>query len=214
MAKRPLDGAKYSPWQVLSSANAFYALSCVYTDRLPKDVTHPNPQFGTLADAQASATNRILGLELYLKAMLVGVGAQFPADHDLVVLFRALPVDVQNEVEEGYNKRRTAADDPDAIVGIIIGFQLTDSPDQTVHDLPEPNAIDRSLAGLLERNRKGFVEARYLFGQASFDTASLFVYEHLRIAILCGVLCKILETSLPNRSERYNRSFLVEGWDN
>lgn len=214
MTKLPLDGAKYSPWQVLCSANAFYALSCAYTDLLPKDVTYPNPHFPALADAQASATNRILALELYLKAMLVGAGVQFPANHDLVVLFQALPVDIQKEVEEGYNKRRTAADDPAAFVEIVLRFQLTDSPEQTVHDRPEPKVIDRSLAGLLERNRKGFVEARYLFGRASFDTASLFFYEHLRIAILCGVLCKILETSLLNRSEKYNRSFLFEGWDN
>lgn len=208
MPKRPpLDGAKFSPWQVLTSANAFYALSRIYTDRIPKDVTEPNPPFPALGDAQASAANRILALELYLKALLVGAGVQFPAEHDLVLLFGALPEDIQSEVETGYNERRVAADDPNAFVQIVLRFQLTHTPEQTVGDLPEPKDIDRSLAGLLERNRKGFVDARYLFDQASFDAASLFVYEHLRIAILCGVLCNLLETELQNRQSSYKRAF-------
>lgn len=68
-------------------------------------------------------------------------------------------------------------------------------------------ATDTSLAGLLERNRRGFVESRYLFDQARFGVCSIFVYEHLRLGILCSVLCELLEASLQNRSQQYKRPF-------
>ncbi|XYJ11392.1 hypothetical protein ACSUZJ_05235 [Telluria sp. B2] len=207
MAKRSFDGAKFSPWQLLTSANAFYALSCFYTDRMPEDVTDPNPQFPPLAEGQASATNRILALELYLKALLVGASVQFPANHDLLALFRALPEDIRKDIEAGYEERRGLADDPAVFATVVLRFQLTHTPRQPIEELPEPKQIDRSLVALLERNRNGFVESRYLFDQASFDAPSLFVYEHLRLAVLCGVLCNLLETELQNRQFSYRRAF-------
>lgn len=207
MAKRSFNGATFSPWQVLTSANAFYSLSRIYTDQIPTDVTDPNPPFPALAEAQASAANRLLALELYFKTLLVGAGVHFPADHDLIALFQALPAEIQREVEAGYERRRSVADDPTVFATVVLRFQLTSTPEQRVGELPMPKEIDRSLAALLERNRKEFVRVRYLFDEASFDAPSLFVYEHLRLGVLCGVLCDLLETHLLNRQNAYKRAF-------
>jgi hypothetical protein len=213
MAKRTLDGASYSPWQLLGDANAYYALSRVFTEKVPQDIFAPGVEAPDLHEALASATNRVLALELYLKSLLVGAGVEFPADHDLPKLFQCLPLNIQAEVEAEFNKRRSAADEPKVCAETILWFQLTQSLDQQIDSLTIPKPVDTSLAGLLERNRRAFIESRYMFDQARFDAPFRFVYEHLRLAILCSVLCNLLEQSLLNRSPGYKRAFKFEGWD-
>lgn len=213
MAKKPLNGAAYSPWQILASANAYYALSRVFTAKVPKSIDEAGAQGPDMDESIASATNRILALELYLKALLSGASVEFPADHDLPRLYQALPEYVRTEVETNFNLRKSPADDPRVVAQTIHWFQLTQVPGQSIEDCVMPAPFDNTLSGLLERNRKAFVESRYLFDRAKYDAPTVFVYEHLRLAILCSVLCNLLEESLLNRSSQYVRTFRFEGWD-
>lgn len=207
MGKKPLiNGASFSPWQVLSFANAYYALSLVFTTKLPAYVDAPIPEVD-MEEAVASATNRVLALELYLKSLLIGAGVEFPADHDLPTLYGRLPAYIQTEIEHEFHKKSFVADNPNILAQGIYWFQLTHKPGRHIEKLAEPKPVDNTLAGLLERNRRAFVESRYLFDQAKFEESSVFVYEFLRLAILCDVLCKLLEESLQNRYQGYKREF-------
>lgn len=207
MGKPLLDGASFSPWQVLTSANAYYALSLVFTSKLPFHIGDPIPDV-SMEEAIASATNRVLSLELYLKALLIGANVHFPADHDLPTLYQRLPEYIQVEVEKDFNRKRVIADDPNVLAQGIHWFQLTQKTGKPIGKLAKPKPIDNTLDGLLERNRRAFIESRYLFDKAKFDESSVFVYEHLRLAILCNVLCSLLEESLQNRYQNYKRTFL------
>lgn len=85
MAKRNkikyTDGGLYSPYQVLSAANAYYALSAALTDSLT-DTSKEGRRLDIDMDAiAASATNRLLALELYFKALLVGLPVPVAWDH-------------------------------------------------------------------------------------------------------------------------------------
>jgi hypothetical protein len=206
MAKTILNGALFSPWQVLESANAYYALSLVFTSKLPIYVSATEPVVN-MDEAMASATNRILALELYLKALLIGANAEFPADHDLPKLYRCLQADIQIEVEKEFDKKKHIANNPKIIAQGIHWFQLTSQPGQTIAKRAKPKPVDNTLAGLLERNRRAFMDSRYLFDQAKFEESSVFLYEHLRLAILCDVICTLLEELLPNRYQSYERKF-------
>jgi hypothetical protein len=207
MSKKPfLNGASFSPWQVLTSANAYYALSLVFTTKLPVYANGPIPDID-MEEAIASATNRVLALELYLKALLIGAGVHFPADHDLPTLYQTLPEYIRIEVEKEFSKKKAIADDPNILAQGIHWFQLTQKPGQSIEKLAKAPRIDNTLVGLLERNRKAFIESRYLFDKAKFHESSIFVYEHLRLALLCSVLCTLLEDSLQNRYENYKRTF-------
>lgn len=207
MSKKPLlNGASFSPWQVLASANAYYALSLVFTSKLPAYVEDAIPEID-MEEAVASATNRVLALELYLKALLIAADAYFPADHDLPILFNQLPTDIRAEVEKAFSNKKAIADDPNVLAQGIYWFQLAQVPGQPIEKLVKPEPIGNSLNGLLERNRRAFIDSRYLFGQAKFKESSVFVYEYLRLAILCNVLCTFLEESLQNRYHNYKRAF-------
>lgn len=207
MSKKSLiNGASHSPWQVLTSANAYYALSLVFTTKLPFYVSDSIPEVD-MDEAVASATNRVLAVELYIKALLIGADANFPADHDLPTLYEHLPEYIRTEVEKEFNKKKAIADDSDVLAERIYWFQLTQTPGQPIGTLAKPEPTDNSLDGLLKRNRHAFIDSRYLFGSAKFEESSVFVYEHLRLAILCSVLCHLLEESLQNRYQDYKRTF-------
>ena len=202
-----LDGAQYSAWQVLDSANAYYELSAVFTSRLPATLNEPIER-GDLA--AASATNRILALELYLKAMLIGLEAQIPQEHDLKILFDALPVRNQEEIKHYFDIRCQALPQNNIPWELCIFFGIGSTLlDDASLDKVEDRRVrsDHSLDGLLIRNRGGFVASRYLFEKAKPNHISMFNYEHRRLGILCSVLCEGLENGLPQRQVKYKRHF-------
>lgn len=88
--KKSPEGATYSSWQVLNSANSYYALSTGFTLSLPRSLRDVEKSFTGMEGATASATNRILALELYIKAYLVGAEVSVPFEHDLKLLFDLL----------------------------------------------------------------------------------------------------------------------------
>jgi hypothetical protein len=206
---KTFDGSKYSVWPVVDLANSYYELSAAFTLNLPETLDGLTEQrfLGI-----ASLTNRILALELYFKALLVGQRGPVPQDHDLVVLFDALPEFIRRDIERMFNERVQASpkDQPWAL-GYFFG--LGSMPDSAAREKAERQAAqsDFSLASLLERSRKLFVSSRYLFEYAHRDKVSFFNYEHRRLAILCDVLCEGLEFSMRGQNPGYKRRFQFEG---
>ena len=94
-----VDASTWSIWQVIEHANTYFEFSKLFTDKLPPSI-HDLDLVAQRTDlATASATNRILALELYLKAFIAARRLPVPKDHDLVVLFSALPEDIRKFVK-------------------------------------------------------------------------------------------------------------------
>jgi hypothetical protein len=200
------DGSKHSVWQVLDAANAYYALSTVFTSSLPYHIEEI-PSSLRMDGAIASATNRLLALELYLKAFLIGAGVTVPFEHDLKSLFDLLSKENREIIKNHFDERTKLHVGEGVAWSVTMLFQL--GSDFDVHPFrPQPGAsrIDPSLSALLVRNRHGFVVSRYLFQEAKFDRVSAYHYEHRALAVICGILCEGLENSLPDRSPRYRRT--------
>ncbi|MFS2022539.1 hypothetical protein [Massilia sp. CT11-137] len=199
--REPFDGSKYSPWSVLDAANAYYELSAVFTSKMQRQGIQ-NPD---MYESVASATNRILALELYMKAFMVGACMPVPMEHNLVTLFNALPERLREHCIRLYDEGDRA--NPGQMrIRIESAFQLTE-----VHGELEPSHVrvefDPELDTLLERNKHGFVDSRYLFQSARYDQVGLYDYEYPRLALICSILCEVLERDLQNRPLTYKRSF-------
>jgi hypothetical protein len=204
MAKKiwTFDGAKASPWHVLETANAYYELSTPFTDWV-----HAVAYSGEfdMHKSVASATNRILALELYIKALLVAIPATVPKVHDLVVLFEALPEVMRNALSERFDQGCKLGG-PVMSVSVESSFQLTHVEEELQVAESSPKH-DPSLIALLERNRDGFVDSRYLFAEAKFDKVETYNYEFPRLAMACLVLCEVLERDLGKHPSTYKRTF-------
>lgn len=205
---KTLDGALFSPWQLLSAANAYYALSCVLADQFPKGQGGTNTGLPSGSAIAASATNRILALELYLKAFLVGNDLAVPCHHNLVLLYDALPQKAREIIRIHFDENNDLNHVQGDLIELFYCFQLGPSlSEQSSRKILKSLPEDISLIGLLDRNRKGFVSSRYLFEQARRDRPQYFLYEYWRLGILCGVLCAMLEAALPNPPQHYIRTF-------
>lgn len=205
------DGSECSVWQIVESANAYYELSNVFIAKLPKSIHEPKVFSPVNGMASASATNRVLALELYLKALLIVTGTLVPKDHNLTLLFDTLPEVLRKTIKTNYNTRnRTLAS---AELGrpweIFVAFTSEPELDHEAFDkLRKRVRTDSSLSGLLVRNRKGFVVSRYLFQEFKKGEPSSYQYEHRRLGIICGVLCELLEQSQQQVPQPgYKRSF-------
>jgi hypothetical protein len=202
------DGSKFSPWQILGAANAYYTLSGLFTSTLSRTTAEVERQSLHMDEIAASATNRLLALELYLKALLVGANEVVPMKHDLKALFEALPNDMQQTVTHYFDERSKLDLGHKLSWQLTLYFRLGDDFDHThVRKKKESVPTGPSLSALLTRNQHGFVVSRYLFQEVTRDNISTFDYEYRRLAILCGVLCEALENSLPDRSPEYKRAF-------
>jgi hypothetical protein len=205
MAKETFDGSSYSVWQIVAAANSYYELSTIFTSQIPKAGESP-PGRDDLG--VASATNRILALELYMKAALIKVNIPVPKDHDLKELFDAMPEQMRTNVETIYNKEMTDRVSQGGLASFSIYFQL--GSELTLEKLKQkknkPVRIDESISALLVRNRKGFVMSRYLFQEAKLERHTHFLYEYVGLAVLCKILCEGLESRMP-KTQPYKRHF-------
>jgi hypothetical protein len=188
---------KYSPWQIFGAANAYYALSDVLTVSFPEDPEAMARTDIDMSAVMASATNRILALELYLKALLVGSGVPVPMVHNLVTLFNALPDQTREVITLHYDQRSIVENLLDLALSVVVCFQLDAPADNSeIRKTKEETPIDLTLLGLLERNNDGFIDFRYLFQRASASQTNLFEYEYRRLAILCKLLRDTLDQNL------------------
>lgn len=205
---RHSDGSLYSPWQLLGAANSYYALSCVLTDKIRDEASlaSNSPDSDAIA---ASATNRILALEIYLKALLVGYNLSIPWHHNLLSLYESLPQEAQRAIRLQFDERNRVEYMEGKPIELLVCFQLgttlTNKDWRRTAYTSSPK--DTSLTGVLKRNKDGFVLSRYLFQQAKFDQETVFWYEHWRLGNICRAVCELLEVALQNRSRMYKRSF-------
>lgn len=98
--RRASDGRLFSPWAAIDAADGFYRLSSQFTDALPEDLAAAANAAQDLGALTASATNLILAVELYLKAVLIGAELPVPWTHDLVELFKSLPENWRTAIED------------------------------------------------------------------------------------------------------------------
>jgi hypothetical protein len=207
-SRQLVEGSKFSPWQVLDAANSYYALSNTFTSSLPRELGEIERSKPTMSDIAASATNRIFALELYLKAMLIGGDQTFPKDHDLKMLFDALPKDRRQTIKFHFDERSKLDAELNVCWQLSICFRLGGFFDDTEDWRARGSTpTDPSLSALLVRNRHGFAASRYIFQEAKHDKSSFFEYEYKRLAILCSILCEGLETGLPIKQPDYRRNF-------
>lgn len=201
--REPFDGSKSSPWHVLEAANAYYALSTIFTTQ------HQELDDGEECDMNesvASATNRILALELYMKAVLVAVPLPVPMEHDLVKLFNALPERMRVYFSRKFDEW-TEAHPRQIRLRVESSFQLSDV-ERELELSDNVVILDPSLEALLERNKDGFVDSRYLFQAARWDEIKIHTYEYPRLELICKIICETLERDIQNRPSSYNRSFV------
>ena len=198
------DGGKHSAWFILSSANAYYSLSATITEKLPRTDEELSSAPPSIVDLAASATNRILALELYIKACLVMFRLAVPMVHDLKILYDALPEQTRQTFEQCFNERCNLMP-PHEIGWLAVCFQMADYCDDDA--LKKEAVSDMSLAALLERNREGFLLSRYLFQEGKREEATRFDYEYRRLSILCGIVCEGLENTIICRPDWYGRNF-------
>ena len=203
-----VSSGEYSVWQILDIANAYYVLSQQFTNALPRQMVEAAESVPEMGAPVASAMNRIFALELYLKGMVIAVKRPFPLVHDLVTLFHTLPEDIRLRIEEFYDERSQLNADPGLSWCISLYFKLGNKMDsKKTREEQQAAGVDPSLAGLLERNRGGFIASRYLFQNSKHDELSRYDYEYHRLAILCSILCEAIENSVPERPGRYTRTF-------
>jgi hypothetical protein len=207
VTKQPktFDGSKLSVWQVLVWANGYYELSTVFTAGLP---ANEDGLFERDDLAISSATNRVLALELYIKALLMGTGVPVPKDHDLVVLFDSIPDDLRQKIRRLFDELVTRMP-VGARWAIHIHYGLGSKPDSvTPEEVKRASpSCDDSLDAMLERNRKGFVSSRYLFQDAKRNELGCFTYDHRLLAVLCRILCEGLELDMAGKQPGYKRHF-------
>lgn len=187
-----LDGSQWSPYQVKAAADAYYKLSCVLSDSLSDDPGAIENEGHTLAIIGASATNRFLALELYFKAIFIGLGIGFPKTHDFVALFDRLPQDDQKRIQHRYDALAAIGNTTDMNWALNVSFQKGD----VELDRPIVGVLEESLAGLLARNRKGFENWRYVFQEAKASGPTIYTYEHRALGVLCIVLQEVLDEGL------------------
>jgi hypothetical protein len=154
-----------------------------------------------LSAIAASATNRLLALELYFKAILIGGDLPVPANHDLKVLWDALPADARAVITACYDERSNAVN-PDMPLSLIACFQHgTRVDDKAIREAHSKKPVPATLPALLDRNRHGFVVTRYLFEKASRERPSLFEYDFRRLGVICEAMSEILQNSLRKESD-------------
>ena len=216
--KKTFDGSGFSVWQIMDSANAYYELSrAVFGGRLPTTHKHLPERLDLIAPC---ATNRILALELYLKATLIACKTRVPQTHDLKDLFDALHEKMHDQIKTHFDRRVKETARGDVPDEMSIYFSPWNTQMET-SDLDEADRrgvrSDATLTGLLVRNRHGFVASRYLFQEIKPGKVSTFSYEFKRLAILCSVLCEGLENVLSDKQPGYKRHFHFlgneDGWD-
>jgi hypothetical protein len=120
-------------------------------------------------------------------------------------LFNALPERLREHCIRMYDEADKASP-RELRIRIESAFQLTEVHGEleTAHTRVEFNP---SLGALLERNKHGFADSRYLFQRARYEQVELYDYEYPRLALICSILCGVLERDLPNRPPTYKRHF-------
>lgn len=145
-----------------------------------------------LGELVCCATNLGFGLELYLKALLVKLGEEYPRQHDLSKLYAMLPSEVKRSVERFYEGYLNSV--PAGVHASITVAKGPRVPPKWSDYTKEP----KDLASVLYRSRDLFRSWRYLFEIKLEDEGSYEVHEFEYR--LLQFACKALRTQVkPKR---------------
>jgi len=175
------------------AAEAFRSLSRVYLDAVdPNVVTAGGTAAADLGGMISSATNLVLGVELYLKSLQLMAGSQPPKTHDLVQLFQAMPADLQAEIRRRYEL--ILANSPGSGVASTLNLAVWwgDTPPASPPQDGAPEIGDHSLEAVLERNKDSFQIWRYLHERGILEQFVYFSFEFRDLDAVASALRSLI----------------------
>lgn len=175
-----------------SIGNAYFELARPLLASLTRDLDPKAPPVVDASLVFSSATNIALALELYLKAIQIGLRMHPPETHDLWDLYKRLPVNTKASLESAFNAKRAALS-PTANCEMQICIQRgpeSAPPDEFPRDASKSN----DLRALLKRSRRMFVAWRYVYESvAPMQTYAFFTFEHAHLRLACETLIEFLQ---------------------
>lgn len=171
------------------SADAFRAQADIFIRYAAADFASASQRAAAnIGGMIASATNLVLAIELYMKALLWHRGLPAPKTHELPTLFSSLPAETQRSVETAYDRLRSNEPPGTADFAVHITKPNDGPPSFARSAMVRP--LD--LRAILQRNSSAFVTWRYLFTQGVTPNAEPFVYEFLRLGFIATALSEHL----------------------
>ena len=139
----------------------------------------------------ASATNLVLAIEVYLKALLWYHGVSAPKTHELPKLFGDLPPDVRRTVGSVYERlRKSEAAETAATAEFAVHIA---NPSEGKPNFARSAQRGFDIQAVLQRNASAFVIWRYLFTHPTTTAAEPLIYEFLRL----GFIATAIREQLP-----------------
>ncbi|MGH9908483.1 MAG: hypothetical protein ACRD8U_23220 [Pyrinomonadaceae bacterium] len=180
--KQPLSKRKQAmpdAGVAIVAADAFREQSQPFLQRVGPDISTAHERaVRDIGGLIASATSLALAVELYLKALRILVGLQVTAHHDLWALFKGLPKEIKDSVEQYYGSLGgpQGSDIHTLTVKVSVGpftkEQLAESDKEE-----NGSAQDNSLKSVLKRSKDAFLTWRYFHEQGDRAAISVFHYE-------------------------------------
>lgn len=175
-----------------SIGNSYYALALPLLDRLAAGL-HEGPHAAVDSGTVFStATNLALALELYLKAIRIGLKLSLPDTHNLWALYKSLPVAAKVSLEAAYDEKM-AAKAPTEIFELQICIQRGGKPSDSF-EFPKREQRSNSLPNLMKRSASMFVAWRYVYESVPPNQKfAFFSFEHSRLRAACEALLEFLQ---------------------
>lgn len=175
-----------------SVANAYFGLARPLLDRLAAGLEEGAHAATDAASVFSVATNVALALELYLKAIRIGLKMTSPDTHNLWALYKSLPNEVKTKLEAGYDAR-VAELLPTQQFDLNICVQRGGSPSDPF-EFPTREARSKLLPALIKRSAFMFVAWRYVHESVPpTQKHAFFSFEHSHLRIACETLLAFLQ---------------------
>lgn len=176
-----------------SVGNAYFGLVRPWLDRLGAGLQQGADAAATdAATVFGVATNMALSLELYLKAIRIGLGLSSQDTHNLWSLYKSIPNDVKARLEAAYDAK-VGAMTPTRQFELEICIQRGGDPSEHV-EFPKSIKRSKELPALLKRSAFMFVAWRYVHESVpATQKYAFFTFEHSLLRAACETLLEFLQ---------------------
>lgn len=175
-----------------SVANAYFGLARPLLDRLAARLEEGAHAAADTATVFSIATNIALALELYLKAIRIGLKMTSPDTHNLWALYKSLPNEVKTRLEAEYDAR-VAERLPTQLFDLNICIQRGGKPSDPI-EFPKHEERSKLLPALIKRSAFMFVAWRYVYESVPpTQKYAFFSFEHSHLRIACETLLTFLQ---------------------
>lgn len=175
-----------------SIGNSYFALARPLLDRMATGLNEGPRAAIDSGTVFSTATNVALALELYLKAIRIGLKLSVQDTHNLWALYKSLPVDVKATLEGAYDEK-LAAKAPTEIFELEICIQRGGEPSDSF-EFPRHEQRSNDLPNLMKRSASMFVAWRYVYESVPPNQKYVFFsFEHSRLRAACEVLLEFLQ---------------------